>query len=180
MHYIVSDFKSDVLTWLPDDRNVTRSIWRENFNSKLLGPLQNSKIYMETREPFFYYHELCVTDEVYKKYPKLEEFFVRTSYSSNYDHYPSTEYVASVEARDYPFFATQFHPEITMFEQGYAGNRESQSIKLSQYFGNFFVDECRKNAHSFSDYDSLEVKLLSHFPNTPGNSFSSFEQVIFF
>jgi len=55
---------------------------------------------------------------------------MRTSYTTGIN----STYIATVEARDYPIFACQFHPEKNMFEWRVNAPHTLQAVKISQYF----------------------------------------------
>nr|AIG55950.1 secreted protein [Achlya hypogyna] len=67
------------------------------------------------------------------------------------------EYVAMIEAKKYPFYGVQFHPEKHAYELGtYADglpyeaiDHGYEAIAAGQAFSHFFVGEARKNNHSF-------------------------------
>jgi anthranilate/para-aminobenzoate synthase component II len=60
-----------------------------------------------------------VTDTGYQKYKSLREFFNIVAYSYNStdpDHDKTAfKYVAAVEAKNYPIYGTQFHPEMVIY-----------------------------------------------------------------
>jgi gamma-glutamyl hydrolase len=67
-----------------------------------------------------------------------------------------------MEAYNYPFFATQFHPEKQQFVYypTVKIDHSDESIEYSRYFADFFVHECRHNFNSFGSY-SNEVAHLT-------------------
>jgi hypothetical protein len=56
-----------------------------------------------------------------------------------------------MEAKKYPFFGGQPHPEKAPFEWSpdLAVSHTTQQILLSQYVGNFVVNQARMNYHQF-------------------------------
>lgn len=62
--------------------------------------------------------------------------------SINYDR-NGMEYISSIEHIKYPFYALQFHPEKIVFEwsPNRAINHSGNLTLVSEYFGNFFVDQ---------------------------------------
>ena len=68
-------------------------------------------------------------------------------------------------AREYPIYATQWHPEMNIFEfthnegLGTNINHSKKAVLISQYFANFFVDEARKNTNRFES-GTEEMKYL--------------------
>ena len=76
-------------------------------------------------------------------------------------------FVASMEAKAYPFFATQFHPEKAqfVFYPGTKIDHSTESIHYNRYFADFFVEQCKMNGNSFSSYEE-EVRLITENFNT--------------
>ena len=84
-------------------------------------------------------------------------------------------FVSMVEAVDprLRVYATQFHPEKNLFEWGQAASGEllqaiphsHAAVAVSQYFANFFVDECRASAHRFASPTDQWKQLIYHSPH---------------
>lgn len=56
-------------------------------------------------------------------------------------------FLSTVEARRYPIYGVQYHPEAVQFDWTKNArfiNRSVPSIAIAQYLANFFVGECRK------------------------------------
>lgn len=88
-----------------------------------------------------------------------------------------------MEHKRYPFFGSQFHPEKNSFEWYTNQNlpHSKNAIKTSQYFGNFFVDECRKSSHKFPSISDEYNHLIENFhPVFTGRHGSSFLQTYLF
>ena len=77
-----------------------------------------------------------------------------------------------VEARGVPIWATQFHPEKNIFEQGFvlptgypyeAIHHSRAAVAVSQYLANFFVDQTRLSTRRFR---SAKEQVYSHSPCT--------------
>jgi len=66
-----------------------------------------------------------------------------------------------MEAREYPVYAVQFHPERSLFEwdPSEAIDHSFQTVLIMQQFANSFVYEARKSPHRFpssdDEFDSL-------------------------
>ena len=94
-------------------------------------------------------HNYGINEIQYKTYPILDRFFKITSFA--YDRH-MVKYVASAEARDYPIYAVQYHPEEVPFDKydPYI-NVTYEAIRVQQALGNFFVNEARKNLNKVED-----------------------------
>lgn len=68
----------------------------------------------------------------------------------------------------YPFYGAQFHPEKDTYEWLRLTNipNGKHAIEITQYFGNFFVDQCRMNRNRFSSADEENRVLIYNFPTT--------------
>ena len=104
-------------------------------------------------------HTQGITPEVFETNESLSKLFKVLGYSTDRK---GKRFVAMVEARGYPFFGVQFHPEKTNFEwfkpAGIPHSREA--IGLSQHLANFFVTQASKNMNRFSTEASVESNAL--------------------
>lgn len=89
--------------------------------------------------------------------------------STNVDR-QGVEFVSTMEAFNYPIFATQWHPEKNSFEwyqtDGIpyeAINHSAEAIYITQYVSNFFVDLARKSSHKFVDPDEENARLIYNY-----------------
>eukprot|EP01047_Picozoa_sp_COSAG01_P048646 COSAG01_NODE_4754_length_4764_cov_12.145123_3_plen_495_part_00 len=75
-----------------------------------------------------------------------------------------TTFVSTVESKDFPFWATQWHPEKTIFEwdhpdiEAFGDSRVHQrdAVRAVQHLANVFVDAAARSNHSF---DSRAAEL---------------------
>jgi anthranilate/para-aminobenzoate synthase component II len=67
--------------------------------------------------------------------------FLTTNEDSN-----GLEFISTLEHRRYPIYGLQFHPEKNIYEwrKDKHHPHSAQAIRVSQYFGNFFVSEGKK------------------------------------
>ncbi|XP_067929726.1 gamma-glutamyl hydrolase-like [Watersipora subatra] len=100
----------------------------------------------ENITPNFHHH--CLTEMTYSSQRELTDFY--SVLSTNLDG-KGVEFVSTFEARQYPFYGTQFHPEKMNFGHpiGYKVNQSLHAAIAGQYFGNFFVEESKRNSNSF-------------------------------
>jgi gamma-glutamyl hydrolase len=140
-------------------------------NLKLLN-LDQSKIfkeftpeelqYIESNKPFFFNHEHGITPERFQTFPALNDFFTITSTSTTKN---GTVFVGSVEAKNYPIYGVQFHPEKIPYVwwDNINVSHTQVSVVLEQRLGNFFNREARRNFHSFADTNLLNSLLIYNF-----------------
>jgi len=74
-----------------------------------------------------------------------------------------TAFVASIEAKNYPIMATQFHPEkpSSLWTDGYNINHEWESIEIQEHFARLFVEMARTNKNTFGDFSATQKYEIS-------------------
>jgi gamma-glutamyl hydrolase len=57
------------------------------------------------------------------------------------------EFISTLEHRVYPIYGLQFHPEKNVYEwrEDKRHPHSAEAIRVSQYFGNFFVNEGKEH-----------------------------------
>ena len=113
------------------------------------------------------FHMFGLTTETYRKNKDLNQFYVVTSTNKDKN---GLEFVSSMEAKEYPFYGIQWHPEKINFEhfQG-AQNMLSNNLHgvlVSQFCANFLVDEARKNSNSFKSISEESRFLFNNYHST--------------
>lgn len=100
-------------------------------------------------------HKWSVNPDEFKKDKRLADFWNVTSisYMPNNGSNPMP-FVASVEAKNYPIFGTQYHPEkpANLFVDRLDINHSWKSIQLSNKFSEMFVRMSRKNANTYGNW----------------------------
>ena len=74
--------------------------------------------------------------------------------------------MALIEAHDYPFWASQFHPEKNAYEwtQKWENIPHSKdAINSATFFAEYFVEKTRKNHHQFETREIEESHLIYNF-----------------
>jgi len=108
-------------------------------------------------------HHWCLTMDNFTKF-EMNKFW-KEPLSLNYDE-DGFEFISTLEAKDYPFYGTQFHPEKNNFEwsQLYSEIPHTQeAVKVSNYFANFFVSEARKSTHRFASRADEDASLIYNY-----------------
>ncbi|XP_063062664.1 gamma-glutamyl hydrolase-like isoform X2 [Engraulis encrasicolus] len=108
------------------------------------------------------YHKWSMSVENFNKNEELRKFYkiLTTNMDGN------TEYISTMEAYNYPVYATQWHPEKSAFEwrRSYYPHTPS-AIKTAFYMADFLVNEAKKNFHSFATKEEEEKHLIyNHIP----------------
>lgn len=139
-----------VATNLPLPLELTASASKSrlfgSFPPDLLQALQTESIAFNSHD-----HGLLVSE--YETNEVLQGFFEMLSYNSA----PSgTVFVSTIEARDYPFYGTQWHPEKNNWEwsqnASYSNIPHSPNAVLaSEATARFFVSEARRSSHVFPE-----------------------------
>ncbi|KAF0770758.1 hypothetical protein AaE_002544 [Aphanomyces astaci] len=90
------------------------------------------------------------------------------------------EFVAAVEAVEFPFFGVQFHPERNAYEFGQeAVDHTYNAIVTSQALSHVFVNEARRNDHRFAT-SLVERTALLYNRKASDVAYPMFEEVLLF
>lgn len=93
------------------------------------------------------------------------------------------EFISAFESKLYPFYGIQWHPEKTQYEFARNFNipHSLNAIKASHYFAEFFIEEARRNEHSFESWEEEQDALIYNYsPVFIGKKNSSYQQVYVF
>ncbi|KAL2085289.1 hypothetical protein ACEWY4_018609 [Coilia grayii] len=124
------------------------------------------------------FHKWSISIENFTKSEELRTFY--KILSTNTDG--KIEFISTMEAYNYPVYGTQWHPEKNAFEwsQGYYPHTPS-AIKMTFHMADFFVNEAKKNFHSFASKEEENKHLIyNHNPIFSGADGSSFIQKYYF
>lgn len=116
-------------------------------------------------------HELGITPERFDQYSSLAKFF--NVLSTNVDR-KGIEFISAIEAKRYPVYAVQFHPEKNSFEYGeYEDgipyeviNHSREGVAAGNFFATFFINEARKNKLRFKDPKVERKALIYNYPTS--------------
>lgn len=140
----------------------------------------NMKKIMQTKNVTINYHRWCLTRSDFKTNLAPNYQLLGVNKDKN-----GAEFVSMIESKRFPFYGVIFHPEKTMFEFVLKRNHrmiphDADSILVSQYFANYFVNECRKNNHSFSNANKEREALIYNYDAKYTIEEENFEQMYFF
>uniref|UniRef100_A0A667YCC9 folate gamma-glutamyl hydrolase n=1 Tax=Myripristis murdjan TaxID=586833 RepID=A0A667YCC9_9TELE len=107
------------------------------------------------------FHSWSLSLQNYSRNAKLKRFY--KILSTNNDG--KKEFISTMEAYRYPFYAVQWHPEKSPFEwidkPGMV--HSSSAVRASFYTASFFISEAMKNHHHFSSPLEEERALIYNF-----------------
>ncbi|KAJ8979123.1 hypothetical protein NQ317_017966 [Molorchus minor] len=171
-----------------EDIRIDCSLRNKAVSLDFVEGFQDSRMFMDAPDSLldilrftnvtYNYHQYCLTEEILDKNGILDDW---TILSTNIDD-SGDKFISSFESKNYPIFGVQFHPEKNQFEfQNRIVPHNTEAVKVSQYFANFFVDECRKNSNAFPDDEmALNHLIYNYIPRYTGLQKASYEQVYVF
>lgn len=127
------------------------------------------------------FHRYCVTPQNFNSFG-VNRTYRALAYSADRN---GVKYVAAVEAREYPFFAVQFHPEKSPYEWTTKHGHDhiphsSAAIETANYFAQVFVNFARRNQHHFPDPTEEAARLIYNYWPIYTGQLSPFEQMYIF
>ena len=119
----------------------------EAFNATLITP---------------HFHNLSLPVRLFQESEELKDFY--KVLTTNIDRH-GVEFVSTMEAKNYPFYSMQWHPEKCPFEwvSMKAIPHFLPSIQLSQYISNFFVEEAKLSQNRFPSDEAERVALIYNY-----------------
>lgn len=107
------------------------------------------------------YHHKCLTDEGLAQ-AGLKGFYRPLSYSVDKS---GNRFIAILEAKNYPFYGVQFHPEKAPYEFVVKKHQTQiphsrQAIAVSRYFADFFVILAKQSNHRAENLTDLNSALI--------------------
>lgn len=141
----------------------------KNRDSKLLRSLNNAE-YTDAVSGdgiFFFHHRWSVMETTYNKNSNWTSFWNLVSTSKTTY---GAEFLSTLEAKEYPFFLTQHHPEKNPYEWKVPATRTYNAISAAQKWINVFVSEARKNKNQFPAAELSKKLIYNYQPMlTPGD-----------
>jgi len=155
--------------------------WQE---SRLFGQAPPEVVNHLTSLPItLNFHTRCLTMENFTRFD-MEKFWNPLSINTDLD---GLDFISSMEAKDYPFFSTQFHPEkspyewtdrIPDFDDDISHSREATNAAF--YMAQFFVNYARQSNHSFTNRQILKEHLIYNHRTWYSGDVWCFQQVYLF
>lgn len=71
--------------------------------------------------------------------------------------------MSTLEAKNYPFFATQYHPEKNPYEWRIPAPRTYNAILIEQWVFNIFAEYARQNKNQFKSDADLRKQLIYNY-----------------
>lgn len=110
----------------------------------------------------FTFNNFGIGPNEYNNYRDLENFFLQTSYGLDQDY---RAFIASVEAKNYPIYATQFDPESICYSKNRSFNIPVgiNAVRISHNLSNFFVNTCRGNTNEMTNDEKKTYGVINSF-----------------
>eukprot|EP00794_Sanderia_malayensis_P018650 gene18651-20531_t len=150
-------------------------------SSRMFGGMEARLAGLVTTQALSYHnHKWGVYMKEYQTVSGINSFFKNLATTKDKR---GVEFVSAFEARHYPIFGVQWHPEKPPFEWYSKLNMDHSlpSIQFSQFMGEFFVNQTRQSCHDFDASRMPRNALI--YAYTPLYSRlvgSSFEQIYVF
>ncbi|CAM4532743.1 unnamed protein product [Leuciscus chuanchicus] len=122
-------------------------------------------------------HQWSITTENFAKSEKLKSFYRVLSTNSD----GQNEFVSTMEAYNFPIYATQWHPEKNAFvwRRPYIPH-SGRAVETGFYTAHFFISEARKSFHSFCSVEEERKALIYNYKPEYTGKLSAFEQMYYF
>ncbi|KAI3860167.1 hypothetical protein MKW92_014250 [Papaver armeniacum] len=143
----------------------------QRFSPELLQKLTTDCLVMQL-------HKWGVSPERFRQNSALCSFFRVLTTCVDEDN---KEYVSTVQARDYPIIAVQWHPEKNAFEWGYSTIPHSEdAVQVTQHVANYFISEARKSLNRPRTRDVLDNLTYNYVPTYCGKAGRGYDEVYVF
>lgn len=158
--YLTSGYDSNVLGKISNETAVTNTIQILEKSYLYDGIPDNIRYNLQNGEGIVYFnHGYAVHTSYFKTSTKLKDFWSLTSISTSRS---SQEFVSTLEAKSYPFYAVQYHPEKNLFEWKVRAVRSDTGAEIVQILSNKFIDIARQNKNRF-EYDEFKKLAIYNY-----------------
>eukprot|EP00826_Nyctotherus_ovalis_P005065 TRINITY_DN11136_c0_g1_i1.p1 TRINITY_DN11136_c0_g1~~TRINITY_DN11136_c0_g1_i1.p1 ORF type:complete len:318 (-),score=42.74 TRINITY_DN11136_c0_g1_i1:118-1071(-) len=129
-------------------------LYRKCFNERQIENLQAKSL-------SYNYHSFMIDPERFLAHEKLSKFFSIISTSPSINN--SFEFVSTIEAKEFPFYAFQHHPEWSFYD--YYNPKlnvicDNETKDIGNAIRLFFLKESKKNNNVYADKEELEKRLI--------------------
>jgi gamma-glutamyl hydrolase len=93
------------------------------------------------------------------QYPALQDFSLL---SYNYDAVGRI-FASTIEHKQYPIYAVQWHPEVTQFFRLPGFEHGPRAIRVSQYMAIWLAEQLRKTHHSFASIEDASQATMINY-----------------
>jgi len=125
------------------------------------------------------HHHKGVTPETFYSTKALNDMFRVLSYNNDVD---GKTFISTMEGKELPIYATQWHPEKNSFE--WSADRKiphsKEATEVAQYFANFLVNQARKSLHRFDSKEIEEKYLIYRYSSVYTGDRIHFDECYFF
>jgi len=117
---------------------------------------------LETGDLVWLWHEYGLNPQDFYKSEVLSEHFEIVVLANDTNN---KTFVAQFKGKKLPFYLSQFHPEKPAFDMMGSPTipHSPEALVIAQNYGNYFVNQARKNFHRFEKKDELEKILIKNF-----------------
>lgn len=146
--YLTSNYNSTIISRVHGDDAIILPLTLIG-DSYLFKTFTNAQINGVSKGTgvFYFNHNWAVTLDTWNTNPYLKNFWTLTATATT----PQNEkFVAGWQAKNYPFFGVQFHPEKNPFEWKVYADRSLEAIEVVQIISNRFVEIARQGKNRFA------------------------------
>ncbi|KAG7490372.1 gamma-glutamyl hydrolase-like [Solea senegalensis] len=152
----------------------------EAYSSQMFKGFSDEFMKILTQEPLTgNFHHYGLTVKIFQENKKLQNFFtiLSTNIAENGAHFVST-----LEAKSYPFYGVQWHPEVNRFQWDSKLNypHSLHAVQLSSQMAEFFVNQGRRSSHHFDNPMEEASSLIYNYTPVYAANFTAYEQIYFF
>jgi len=172
---VVSDLRNKTLSALDTNHQYLSSLGKFKkgaAKSYLFGDLARNLqelVQKEDEKMLWYRHKFGIKMSVYKDSEILKKMFrVLSVHKDN----KGTKFISAYEGIDYPFLATQFHPEKIQYEWKIEANRSPEAIDFSSHLARKFVAHCRRSKNVFPEEEFQKLSVHNYPTETDHGRFS--------
>ena len=143
--------------------SMTQKFVRKPTETRMFKDLGEAAYEFEKKKLVWNGHHWGIGPETFKSDQGLAKFWDVNSVGFMPN---GTDFVASMEAKNYPIFGTQYHPE--MPSELWVGdmdiNHSFESIQLQEHFARLFVMMARANPNTYGNFTETQQHEISQYP----------------